>query len=48
MGTNEVRNARVKATGKIIQVYRHRERSTWINCQGCSEEYKEHELEFIG
>jgi len=41
--SNELKTARVKATGKIIEVYRH-STGTWIDYSDCNTEYQKHEV----
>ena len=43
-----IRNARIKATGAIIQVYVHSATGKYVNADDCTTEYTKNELEFIG
>lgn len=43
---NKTRKAKVKATGKIIEVYRL-QRGNWCDYADCTTEYKEEDLQFI-
>lgn len=47
--TKTIKNMKVKikSTGDIIEVYKHRERSTYINANNCTDEYKKEELTFL-
>ena len=51
---NNVRKAKVKATGETIEVYKYtlggmdkNEKFRWIDSNDCETEYKEIELEFM-
>lgn len=46
MSNKEIRKAKVKATGKTIQVYIS-VRGTWIDYFNCTTEYTENELQFL-
>jgi hypothetical protein len=43
---NELKKARVKITGKIINVYRLK-RGNWCDYADCITEYQDNELEFL-
>lgn len=45
MAQNTVK-AKVKATGKEVEVYKSKLRSTWIEYPDCGKEYKQDELQF--
>ena len=47
MESNGIRNARVRATGKVIQVYMHNATMNWVDAFDCQTMYKKEELEFI-
>lgn len=42
-----VRNARIKATNEIVQVYLHSVTGCYINALDCKTTYFKHELEFF-
>lgn len=42
-----IRNARVKATGKIIQVYVHSATGDFVDAFDCKTTYIKNELEFL-
>jgi hypothetical protein len=47
MTNNGIRNARVKATGRIIQVFRHSQRIVWVDAFDCTTEYTDNQLELM-
>lgn len=48
MESNGIRQARVKATGKMVQVYLHKHKTeVYVNADDCCTEYLKRELEFI-
>ncbi len=47
MAENGIKNARVRATGNMVQVYLHFATSKWICAKDCKTEYAKTELEFI-
>jgi len=44
---NNLKKAKVKENGKLIEVYQHRISGNWIDYHDCNEEYKTFELEFL-
>jgi hypothetical protein len=42
-----IKNARVKATGHIVQVYLHHGSGDYVNAQDCVTTYKVTEIEFM-
>ncbi len=41
-----IRKAKVKATGKVITVYKCNDRGTWLDAVDCLTEYQTSELTF--
>lgn len=44
--SRETKKAKIKATGKEIEVYKHRERDTWVQYPESENEFKSTELDF--
>lgn len=38
---------RIKKTGQVVEVYKHRYRSSYINADDCTTEYKSEDVELI-
>jgi len=38
---------RIKATNEIVEVYKHRERATYVNASDCNTEYPKEKVELI-
>jgi len=38
---------RIKSTGETVEVYKHRERSVYVNAKDCTTEYKKEDAEVI-
>lgn len=43
---NELKNAKIIATGKVVQVYRHTS-GGWVDWSDCKTIYKENEVQLI-
>lgn len=46
MTDQATKQATIKSTGKVIQVYKSKIRGTWISAIDCTTEYQESELIF--
>ena len=42
-----IKNARIRATGKIVQVYLHHGTGDYVNAQDCKTTYKTQEIELM-